>query len=218
MKEYNTYIFDLDGTLLDTLEDLYISTNYALQMHNLPLRTLEEVRAFVGNGVRTLIERAVPDGVNEALLEKVLATFKVYYMKYGLRHTKPYPGVIEMLEYLYLHNKSMAVVSNKFYQATEDLCRHFFGKYIQIAIGERKDIRKKPAPDTIIEAMGKLGATTDSTVYVGDSDIDVKTALNSGLPCVSVLWGFRDRTFLIESGAQTFITHPSELYAWHVKK
>ncbi len=212
MKEYSTYIFDLDGTLLDTLEDLYLSTNHALKECGLPERTLDEVRRFVGNGVRKLIERAVPDGQDNPLFELVLTRFKEHYLVHGLDHTKPYPGIVEMLETLKRNQKSVAVVSNKFYTATQELCRHFFGDYVTVAIGERDGIKKKPAPDTVIEALAQLGVTGDDAVYIGDSDVDVMTARNSNMPCVSVLWGFRDRDFLLASGATTLITNPKELF------
>lgn len=211
MKKYNTYIFDLDGTLLDTLEDLYLSTNHALKEYGLPERTLDEVRRFVGNGVGKLIERAVPDGKNNPLFGQILSQFKEYYLVHGLDHTKPYPGIVEMLQVLKCNHKNIAVVSNKFYTATQELCRHFFGNYITVAIGERDGIKKKPAPDTVIEALAQLGVTGDDAVYIGDSDVDVMTAQNSNMPCVSVLWGFRDRNFLLASGATTLIAHPEEL-------
>ncbi len=216
MKEYNTYIFDLDGTLLDTLEDLYLSTNHALKTYNLPERSLEEVRMFVGNGVRKLIERAVPGGESHPLFEQILAEFKTHYLVHGLEHTQPYAGVIEMLEMLRRNNKRIAVVSNKFYKATEELCQHFFGQYVEVAIGEREGIDKKPAPDTVIAAMKQLGVDGRDAVYVGDSDVDVQTAQNCHLPCISVLWGFRNRDFLECSGATDFIEKPQELYDWTI--
>lgn len=211
MKEYRTYIFDLDGTLLATLEDLKNSTNYALRLFGMPEHSLEDIRKFVGNGVKKLIERAVPGGLDNPRFEEVYAAFREHYMHHDLDTTAPYPGIIELLAELKRRGKNMAVVSNKFYPATKSLVKHFFGDYIDVAIGEREDIRKKPAPDTVIEAFRQLGITDEDAVYVGDSDVDVKTAANSGLPCISVLWGFRDRKFLEECGAATFVNTPSEL-------
>lgn len=209
--KYDTYIFDLDGTLLNTLNDLYMSTNYALRTHGMPERTLDEVRRFVGNGVKKLMERAVPGGFGNPLFEETYAAFRQHYLVHGLDTTKPYPGVIDMLAALKAQGKKLAIVSNKFYAATQELCQHFFADYVNVAIGERDDIRKKPAPDTVIEAMRQLGVDNRNAVYVGDSDVDVATARNSMMPCISVLWGFRDKDFLIAHGATTFISKPEEL-------
>lgn len=211
MNTYKTYIFDLDGTLLDTLNDLHASCNYALRTHGMPERSLEEVRQFVGNGVKKLMERAIPDGLENPLFEDTLQTFRQHYLLHNLDTTLPYPGIMEMLQQLKAQGKRIAVVSNKFYAATQDLCKHFFGDTIQVAIGEREDIKKKPAPDTVLEALRQLQVTRQDAVYVGDSEVDVETARNSGIPCISVLWGFRSKSFLLSHGATTFIETPSEL-------
>ena len=211
MHKYKTYIFDLDGTLLSTLADLAASTNYALRTHHMPERSLDEVRRFVGNGVKKLMERAIPDGLNNPLFEETFATFRQHYMQHNLDTTQPYPGIMQMLEQLKAEGKNIAVVSNKFYAATRELCRHFFGDLVPVAIGEREDIRKKPAPDTVIEALRELGVDKEGAVYIGDSDVDIMTAKNSGMPCVSVLWGFRDKEFLLEHGATTLISKPEEM-------
>ena len=211
MNTYKTYIFDLDGTLLDTLNDLHASCNYALRTHGMPERSLEEVRQFVGNGVKKLMERAIPDGLENPLFEETLQTFRQHYLLHNLDTTLPYPGIMEMLQQLKAQGKRIAVVSNKFYAATQDLCKHFFGDTIQVAIGEREDIKKKPAPDTVLEALRQLQVTRQDAVYVGDSEVDVETARNSGIPCISVLWGFRSKTFLLSHGATTFIETPNEL-------
>lgn len=211
MHKYKTYIFDLDGTLLSTLADLAASTNYALRTHHMPERSLDEVRRFVGNGVKKLMERAIPDGLNNPLFEETFATFRQHYMQHNLDTTQPYPGIMQLLEQLKAEGKNIAVVSNKFYAATRELCRHFFGDLVPVAIGEREDIRKKPAPDTVIEALRELGVDKEGAVYIGDSDVDIMTAKNSGMPCVSVLWGFRDKEFLIEHGATTLISKPEEM-------
>lgn len=211
IREYDTYIFDLDGTLLDTLTDLAASCNYALQQHGMAQRTIDEVRMFVGNGVKKLMERAIPDGLANPQFDEVYQCFRQHYLKHGLEHTAPYPGVLPMLAELKRRNKRIAVVSNKFYRATEELCKHFFDQYVEVAIGEREGIKKKPAPDTVLEALAQLGVTGDNAVYIGDSDVDIATANNCQLPCISVLWGFRDKDFLLRSGATMLINTPEEL-------
>ncbi len=208
-----TYIFDLDGTLLDTLADLAASVNYALRTHHMPEHSLDDVRRFVGNGVRLLMIRAVPDGEQNPQFEAAFQTFREHYMAHSLDTTHPYDGIPELLAELKARGKRLAVVSNKFYAATQELCRHFFPDTIEVAIGEHEaeGIKKKPAPDTVIEALRQLGVTKENAVYVGDSDVDIATARNSGLPCISVLWGFRDRNFLTEKGATTFVEAPSDI-------
>ena len=210
---YQTYVFDLDGTLLDTLGDLAASTNYALRTYGMPEHSLDDVRRFVGNGVRVLMERAVPQGADNPQFEAAFQTFREHYMQHSLDTTKPYDGIIETLEALKAEGCRLAVVSNKMMAATQELCRHFFLDTIEVAIGEHEaqGIRKKPAPDTVNEAFRQLGVGKVRAVYVGDSDVDILTARHSGLPCISVLWGFRDRDFLIQHGAETFISAPSEL-------
>lgn len=207
----DTFIFDLDGTLLDTLADLAGSCNYALRTNGMPERTIDEVRRFVGNGVKKLMERAVPDGMENQKFEKTYADFRQHYLVHSLDTTKPYPGIMEMLSSLKADGKNIAVVSNKFYTATQELCQHFFGDYVSVAIGERDNIRKKPAPDTVNEALRQLGVGRENAVYIGDSDVDIDTARNSFMPCISVLWGFRDKQFLIEHGATTFVSSPDEI-------
>jgi len=211
MKQYSTYIFDLDGTLLNTLGDLAASCNHALQEMHMPERTLDEVRRFVGNGVRKLIERAVPEGTPQEITEKTLAIFRAYYLEHGLDTTVPYDGVDELLTELRHRGKNVAVVSNKFYDATRQLCRHFFPETVSVAIGEKEGINKKPAPDTVLAALKELGVTSEGAVYVGDSEVDVQTARNCGIPCISVLWGFRDKEFLLKNGASVFVEKPQEM-------
>ena len=213
MKQYDTYIFDLDGTLLDTLDDLAAAVNYALRTYGMPEHSRDDVRRFVGNGVRMLMIRAIPDGEQNPRFEEAFSTFRQYYLEHSLDRTRPYDGVPEMLKALKQRGCRLAVVSNKFYAATQELCRHFFADTIEVAVGEHEaeGIRKKPAPDTVREALRQLGVTTKNAVYVGDSDVDIETAYNSGLPCISVLWGFRDRDFLLSHGATTLISRPEEL-------
>lgn len=210
---YQTYIFDLDGTLLDTLGDLAASVNYAMRTHGMPEHSVDEVCRFVGNGVRRLMERAVPGGAAHPEFEAAFATFRRHYMEHSLDTTRPYKGIPEMLQELKRRGRHTAVVSNKFDAATKELCRHFFPDTIDVAVGEHEaeGIRKKPAPDTVLQALSQLGVGQDGAVYVGDSDVDIQTARNSGLPCISVLWGFRDREFLLAHGAETFVSQPSEL-------
>ena len=210
-----TYIFDLDGTLLDTLHDLAASANYALRQYGLPEHGIDDIRRFVGNGVRRLMERAVPDGADNPQFEDVLTAFRVHYMQHSLDTTKPYEGIPEALHCLRQKGWRMAVVSNKMMAATQELVAHFFPQ-IEVAIGEDEaaGIRKKPAPDSVNEALRRLGADRETAVYVGDSDVDILTARHAGLPCISVLWGFRDRDFLLQHGAQTLISHPAELTNW----
>jgi phosphoglycolate phosphatase len=213
VNSYSTYIFDLDGTLLDTLGDLAASVNYALRTHGMPEHSLDDVRRFVGNGVRKLMERAVPDGADNPRFDETFATFRQYYMAHSLDTTRPYEGIPETLAALKARGCHLAVVSNKMMAATQELCHHFFPDTIEVAIGEDEaaGIRRKPAPDTVFAALKALGVGKEDAAYVGDSDVDILTACNAGIPCISVLWGFRDRDFLISHGAQTFITHPAEL-------
>ena len=213
MNQYDTYIFDLDGTLLNTLDDLAAATNYALRTNGLPQHSVDDVRRFVGNGVRMLMRRAVPDGEQNPRFEAAFTAFRQYYMAHSLDTTRPYDGVMTMLRSLKSRGCRLAVVSNKFCAATEELCRHFFDGLIEVAIGENEaaGIRKKPAPDTVFEALRQLGVGPDGAVYVGDSDVDILTARNAHLPCISVLWGFRDRDFLTANGATTFVAAPLDM-------
>ena len=210
---FKVFIFDLDGTLLDTLGDLAASVNYALRHHGLPEHSLDDVRRFVGNGVRMLMERAIPDGSSNPLFDETFATFRQHYMAHSLDTTRPYNGIPETLVAIRERGCHIAVVSNKMMAATQELCRYFFPDTVEVAIGEDEaaGIRKKPAPDTVFAALRTLGIGKEDAVYVGDSDVDIQTAANAGIPCISVLWGFRDRDFLLNHGATTLISTPSEL-------
>lgn len=208
-----TVIFDLDGTLLYTLDDLTAATNYALRKMGMPERSLEEVRRFVGNGIRKLIERAVPEGTDCGTYEKTFAVFREYYDVHCTDHTIPYEGVLELVQKLSEKNYKLAIVSNKVDSAVKELNETFFSDYIQVAIGEKEGIRKKPAPDTVYEALKALGSTKEEAVYIGDSEVDLATAANSGLPCISVLWGFRDKELLIEKGAEFFAEKAEDIPA-----
>ncbi len=200
-------IFDLDGTLLNTLEDLKESTNFALAYFGYPTRSLEEVRNFVGNGVRKLIERAVPKDCSNT--EECLEIFKKNYSENMYNHTKPYNGILEILKNLHQENLKIGVVSNKFDAAVKDLCQKYFGDLVDIAIGQNDDVPKKPAPNGVLKAMKILGSDKTSTLYAGDSDVDVQTAKNANLPCIGVTWGFRDRENL--EGANFIIDCPDEI-------
>ena len=197
-------IFDLDGTLLNTLDDLAASTNYALAHHQLPLRTRDEVRQFVGNGIRNLIRLAVPAGSSDELIEQVHATFDAHYAAHDLDATGPYPGVVDLLGRLQRRGIKVCVVSNKGDYAVQPLVRHFFGANVDVACGEReKDgIRRKPWPDTVLACMELVGATRESSVYIGDSEVDLQTARNAGIGCIVVGWGFRDEETLRANGAK----------------
>lgn len=206
-------VFDLDGTLLYTLEDLKNATNYALKQKGMPERTLDEVRRFVGNGVRLLMERAVPQGADNPEFEETFALFKEYYDAHCNDNTSPYDGIMDLLEELKVRGIKMAIVSNKIDFAVKSLDKLYFKDYMTAAIGEMEEegIRKKPAPDMVQKALKELGVTQDEAIYVGDSDVDIATAKNSGLECVSVTWGFRDVEFLKEHGATNLIDEPVEL-------
>ena len=204
-------VFDLDGTLLDTLTDLAASTNYALRSCGMPEHSIDDVRRFVGNGVRMLMTRAVPDGESNPRFDEAFSVFRQHYMQHCLDTTCPYPGIMEALARLKEKGMMLAIVSNKMQAATEELRQHFFSQYIDVAIGESAAIRKKPAPDTVNEALRLLGISHDEAIYVGDSDVDIDTARAAMMPCASVLWGFRDRQFLLNHGATRLLSSPKEL-------
>lgn len=204
-------IFDLDGTLLNTLDDLADATNHALRHNGLPERTIDEVRHFVGNGVRRLIEQAVPDDIDLVCLEQVFADFKRYYVAHCQDKTCLYPGITEMLNELKSRGYRMAIVSNKLQAGVDELYDRYFRDTVEVAVGERPGIARKPAPDMVNAALSALGIDPFEAIYVGDSDVDLLTAQNSGLPCISVLWGFRDRQFLLAHGATTLAETPADV-------
>ena len=212
MNKYNTIIFDLDGTLLNTLEDLKDSLNHTLTKHDFPTRTLEEVRRFVGNGVKTLIRRATPDSCTEEEIELYYHEFTTYYNKSMMNKTRPYDGIIELLLELNRYNYKLAVVSNKYDQAVKYLVKYYFKDLITVAIGEKPSIKRKPAPDSVYTAIKELKSDLSSTIYVGDSDVDMKTANNAGIPSIGVTWGFRSREVLNKAGANYIIDTPKEIF------
>lgn len=199
-------LFDLDGTLLDTLQDLIDSTNATLAHFGYPLRTAEEVRQFVGNGAKRLFELALPEGSTPQTVAEALAWFKEYYPAHSQIKTKPYDGILEALEEI-RKEFPVAVVSNKPDVAAKPLCKTYFGDIY--AQGESSACPRKPAPDMVFAAMKAIGA--ESCIYVGDSEVDVLTAKNAGVPCLSVLWGFRDKQILVEAGAEHFCENPKDL-------
>ena len=208
---YTTVIFDMDGTLLNTLEDLKDSLNYALNQMGFPPRTIDEVRQFVGNGARRLIERAVPAGTAKEDHDKCLDIYEKYYATNMQNKTRPYDGIIDLLKELKDKNYRLAIVSNKFDASVKALCKEHYSEYIKVAIGESQHVARKPAPDSVFTAMKELGSIADETIYVGDSDVDVHTAHNAGLKCVGVTWGFRSREVLLNAGADYIIDKPMEL-------
>lgn len=210
LLKIDTVIFDLDGTLLDTLEDLTIAANYALNAFNMPAHTIDEIRQFVGNGVRKLMLRAVPQGEAHPDFEKVFAVFKDYYGKHCKDKTRAYEGIPELLQDLKRSGYALAIVSNKIDSAVQELKCEYFPQ-VGVAVGDREGLRNKPAPDSVYAALEQLGRTKEHAVYIGDSEVDLQTAKNAGIPCISVLWGFRDKAFLQEHGADTFVEKPQEV-------
>lgn len=206
-----TIIWDLDGTLMDSLQDLFLAVNHALRCHNMPERTFEEVRSSVGNGVKQLVKLSVPNGNANPLFEDVLATFKSFYVEHCRDNTGLYAGMRDVLNKLKLKGYRMAIVSNKLQDGVDELYNTYFKDTIDIAIGERPSMRRKPYPDMVLLALEQLGAVKEETVYIGDSEVDVATARNAGLRCISVLWGFRDKEILLECGADTFASTPEDI-------
>lgn len=201
-KKFDTVIFDLDGTLLDTLTDLTDSTNAVMARYGLPQYTLDEVRGFVGNGIRRLMQLAIPGGEEHPDFEKIHSEFREYYNAHCMDCTEPYPGILSLLDWLYKEGYKTAIVSNKADSAVKILKDIYFKELIPVAIGESSECRRKPAPDSVFRAIEQLGADAQKTVYVGDSDVDLRTAENAGIPCIAVSWGFRDKEFLTAHGAK----------------
>ncbi|HHV11401.1 MAG TPA: HAD-IA family hydrolase [Clostridiales bacterium] len=209
--KYNTVIFDLDGTLLNTLDDLRDSLNEVLMQHSYLPQRLEDVRRFVGNGVWNLVRRSLPDSCPDQEVTRIMEEFKAHYKKNMQNKTRPYNGIMELLLDLNRFNYKLAIVSNKYDAAVKELAQTYFGNLIPVAIGETSEIRRKPAPDSIYTAIQELGSTLDSAILVGDSETDVQTAKNAGIPCIGVTWGFRRREVLREEGADFLIDTPREL-------
>ncbi len=209
--KYMIAIFDLDGTILNTLEDLADSTNYALKTYGYPERTMDEVRQFVGNGIRKLMERAVPEGTPVEEIDRVHETFTAHYKVHCADKTRPYDGIMELLQNLKKDGCKLAVVSNKADYGVQELCKQYFDGVFDFAVGEREGIRKKPAPDSVNEVLKTLGCSRDRAVYIGDSDVDIQTAANAQMDHIIVEWGFRDVPFLIAKGAKVLVEKPEEI-------
>lgn len=212
---YDTVIFDLDGTLLDTLEDLTNATNHAMRQSGYPEHTMDEVRRYVGNGVGMLIRRALPahaDGDEEAFQE-ALQAFKRYYAQHNNEATAPYDGVPGMLERLKASGIRLAIVSNKNDPNVKALSEGYFSRWVELAVGEREGVRRKPAPDTVLSVMRAWECSPEKTLYVGDSDVDIETAKNAGVECATVCWGFRTENELRRAGAKLLVHNPAELAA-----
>ncbi len=207
---YKTVIWDLDGTLLDTVEDLCDSVNAALESQGLPTRTLEYTRSVVGHGIADLVHRSMPEGT-DYLFDATFAFFKEHYAVNCVNKTRPYDGIPEITEYLKAEGCGQAIVSHKVDSATKMLGKLYFPDTIPVVIGESPTVRKKPAPDSVFEALRQLGAEAAGAVYIGDSEVDITTAANAGLPCVCVSWGFRSRQQLIDGGASLILDSPAAL-------
>ena len=209
--KYDLIIFDMDGTILNTLEDLKNSLNYVLQQAGYQTRTLEEVRTFVGNGIRKTIERALPSDIEEEKVDELFSLFMDYYAIHNTDNTKPYNGVIELLKELKHLGYKTAVVSNKQNSAVKSLCKKFFTGLFDVEIGEKVNIAKKPEPDEVNEVLKILNIDRTKSIYIGDSEVDIQTAQNSKMKSIIVDWGFRDRKFLYEHGAEVIVSNPSEI-------
>ncbi len=208
---YKAIIWDLDGTLLDTLCDLTTAVNTALVGRGYPRRTAEEVRAFVGNGARSLIARALPPETDETVVDAVLSDFNTYYAAHCREATAPYDGVLPLLARLQAQGVRSSVVSNKPHYAVMPLAQEYFGDLLELAVGSQDGVPRKPAPDTVWQAMAELGVTAEETLYIGDSEVDVETAQNASLDGLFVTWGFRSKEQLKKAGALHTVDTVDEL-------
>ena len=214
MTGVSVWLFDLDGTLLDTLDDLHSAVNFALKKHGLPLRSREEVKNFIGNGIALLMKRSVGlERLATVDFQVIMADFKEYYGAHCQDKTRPYEGVLDLLAELKRQGKAVGVVSNKADFAVKKLCAAYFGELVDVAIGENEaaGIAKKPAPDTIFAALDKLGIAVGNAVYVGDSEVDIQTAAAAKIPCISVAWGMKSEQFLRENGAKNIVFSVEDL-------
>ena len=205
---YKTYLFDMDGTLLDTLEDLQDSVNHVLLAHGYPARTREEIRAFLGNGSAMLLRRALPDTVGEEEFAALLTEYKAWYQAHNCIKTRPYPGIPELLDKLRKSGVQVAIVSNKPDPTTKALAEKFFPGVP--AFGQRDDLPPKPAPDLVLCALKKLGCPRDSAIYVGDSEVDIQTAQNCTMKYIGVSWGFRGREKLLAVAPRAIVVDRAE--------
>lgn len=211
IMKYRFIIFDLDGTLLNTLDDIRDSLNHTLRLFGMPEKTPDEVRARLGSGSARLVELCVPGGRENPDYEAVFAEYAAWYPGHALLHTQPFPGVTELLEQLCSSGAKIAIVSNKPDASVKDLDAHFFSGLTSAAIGEKPGTRRKPAPDSVLEAMAALGASRGETVYVGDSEVDIATAQGARIDCIAVSWGFRTAAELEAAGAAVIVADTVEL-------
>lgn len=211
MKKFDTVVFDMDGTLLNTLEDLHDAMNYILKKYGYPEKSLEEVRCAVGNGAGQFMNDMLPGGKENPDYEKLLKEYGEYYRSHCQIKTRPYDGIVELLEQLKEQGVKIAIVSNKGDEAVKKLNRQYFGDLIDTAVGERPGIRRKPEPDSVLEALRILNSSRETAVYVGDSEVDYHTAANAGMTCALVSWGFRHREQLQELEPDHMIDQPQEL-------
>lgn len=210
---YKAILFDLDGTLLNTLDDLHNSVNRTINAFHFPFRTKEETRLAVGDGVGMLIARSIPNGQDNPQFAACLDAFRSDYAKNSRVFTSPYDGIIDLLYTLREKGIRIGVVSNKFDSAVKALCHDYFEGFVEVAVGERENVRRKPYPDSLFAAIQSLSLSPSDCLYVGDSETDVMTAQNAGIDCCAVLWGFRDKETLVKAGATQFVTTPSEILA-----
>lgn len=211
MRKYDTIIWDMDGTLLNTLDDLTDSVNEALLAFSLPLRTKSEIRAFIGNGVARLMELSVPDGRHNPRFEQIFAFFISCYDKNYRSKTKPYDGLSVLLTRMKASGYKMAIVSNKIDSALKELTALHFSDTISVSIGDYEGVRRKPYPDKVFEALRILETDKNRAVYIGDTEVDIETARNAGIDCICVSWGFRDKNELEKAGAACIIDTPQQL-------
>ena len=209
--KYNTYIFDLDGTILDTLLDLANAVNFAMRAKGFPERTTDEVRSFIGNGIKVLIRRAVPQNTSEDDYAQALEIFTKYYLEHIADNTKPYDGMIDVINSLKEKGCKTAVVSNKAHIAAQAVVKDFFGDIFDIVVGKMDEFPSKPEPDSLLYAIRSLGADKEKCIYIGDSDVDVLTAHNAGLECIGVTWGNRDEDVLLTNGAEYIARKPEDI-------
>lgn len=209
--KYKAVIFDMDGTILNTLEDLKNATNYSLRQFGMPERSLEEVRMFVGNGIRKLVERAVPAGTPEEKIDQILDVFLEYYEIHSADNTSPYPGILELVEKLKKSGIKTAVSTNKADVPAQELGREYFNGIFDLIVGQQDGLKVKPAPDSVNKILSILDIQKKDAIYIGDSDVDVQTAKNSGLDFIGVSWGFRGREFLEKNGAKNIVDNANEI-------
>lgn len=218
-RKIDTVIFDLDGTLLNTLEDMADSVNYVMSTYGFPQHTVSQIRSFIGNGIRKLLERSLPAGSSQELVDEATEKYRAYYQHHCMIKTQPYDGIADMVQSLAQAGIRMAIVTNKNDDAAQKMCRHYFGSYVNVCYGQRDSVPKKPERAMIDLALADLGSFSENSVYVGDSEVDMQTAANANMPCIVCCWGFRDREFLEEAARDSitetiFVETPEEISAF----